>query len=621
MKFLCRLLCLAGILCIPTLKGYSQQGFTDSIKTAISNGNTGESTRAALFNRLAEFYRTAKQYDDARRYARQGAALAVSRRNYMEATRAYTALLNVLVNTHAFGNMKAVCDSATDMARRAGNPRAEAYACYARALFAKAFDSTENMVRSCLAGLKQLELEDDPHLAAKLYYQLYAVNANWNNAPKVDLYARKALENALRTDDYNTMSNCYAALATAHEYHYNGSGNQRYRDSILFYLRQAAQLYRQHPGQVAPQAYGIICINIADCYLRHFPAADNNARDTALYYARTAGELLHAMPNSEEVVASSLGILGAYAQRSGNYRGTELYLRQAYQVMLSADQPYTPTLINITQSLADFYKQQGDYPQALTFQKEVTGYNSKYFDQQQALNTQKLEAQYETTKKEQEMQVLKEREKSHTRQNYLYGSIALVSLLGLVFMFRSYHFRLRYSLQREKQLALEKQESETLIKLEREEQARLRAEQQLLELRQQQLNTEAMANMLLLDHKNKMLHQLKDRLNDDDAQDMQKVLKEEEVLDDDFEQARMQILQVHPGFFQQLSARAQKKLTLLDLKLCAYLYLKMDTRHIARMMHVEVKSVRMSRYRIKQKLGLNKDEDLNTFLQGLTEPV
>lgn len=44
-------------------------------------------------------------------------------------------------------------------------------------------------------------------------------------------------------------------------------------------------------------------------------------------------------------------------------------------------------------------------------------------------------------KKKSEMQVLKEQEKSRRLQNYLYGYIALASLLGLLFMFRSYHFK------------------------------------------------------------------------------------------------------------------------------------------------------------------------------------
>lgn len=604
--------------CLFCIEAYAQTTYTDSLQHVADRNLLPAGDKPALLNRLGELYRTMKLYDTAKARARQSAAIARQQHNYTEATAAYALLLNAEANVQEFAAMKVACDSAGIMAQRAAAPRARAYACFSKALFYKSFDSLEVMVHFCLQGLKELEQQADPYLASKLYYLLYAVNANWNKAEQADQYARKALTYALQTDNYNVQSNAYAALAVAHEYAYTASKLPAERDSILLYLRQAAQLYHQYPGRVVPHAYGIICINIADCYQRFFPANDKRARDSAIYYARIAGDLLRSAPNSEEIVASSLGILSAYAQQAGDHRLAERYLQEAY-LLMQTGKPLYPTLITVTQSLADFYTQQGDYRRAMAFQKEVTTYSDKHFDQQQALNTQKLEVQYETAQKEREVQVLKEQEKSRRLQNYLYGGIAAASLLGLVFMFRAYHFRLRYSMQREKQLELEKQESEMQVRLEQEARARLKAEQQLLEARQQQLNTEAMANMLLLEHKNKMLHQLKDKLSDDEALHLQKMLKEEEVLDDDFEQAHLQIQQVHPGFFQQLGSRAQRKLTLLDLKLCAYLYLKMDTRHIARMMNIEIKSVRMSRYRIKQKLGLDKDEDLITFLQGLGE--
>lgn len=184
-------------------------------------------------------------------------------------------------------------------------------------------------------------------------------------------------------------------------------------------------------------------------------------------------------------------------------------------------------------------------------------------------------------------------------------------------MFRSYHFRLRYSLQREKQLNLEKKDSELQMMLEKEEKARLKAEQQLLESQQQQLQKEVMASQLQLEHKKEMLFQIKEKLADSNQLNINKIWNEELLLDNDFEVAKFQIQQVHPEFFSLLNQRAVQKLTALDLKLCAYLHLKMDTKKIAQLMHVEAKSVRMSRYRIKQKLGLGKEDDLNVFLQNM----
>ncbi|MNX82037.1 hypothetical protein D3C86_1137480 [compost metagenome] len=323
------------------------------------------------------------------------------------------------------------------------------------------------------------------------------------------------------------------------------------------------------------------------------------------------------MGNTQEVTASSLGILSEYASRKGNHAQAEAYLLEAYTLMKAEEHPYYYTLISVVHSLSALYKKQGDFKRALAYQEEVTEYTIKNFAQKQDMAAQKLEVQFETEKKNNEVRLLKEREESRRRQGFLYACIAIASSLGLLFMFRSYHFKLRLSLQREKQLKLEKQESEIQVLLEKEEQARLKAEQQLLETQQQQLQKEVMANVLQLEHKNRMLSDIKDKLADGDPVNMQKLLKEEMILDKDFEDAKLRIQQVHPVFFSLINEKAHKKLTLLDMKLCAYLYLKMDNRQISQLMHIEPKSVRMSRYRIKQKLGLQKEEDLNLFLQEL----
>ena len=593
MKSFIALFFFVGTFC---LGAFAQSTYLDSLRSAINQPQLSDQEKPALLNQLAEVYRVNKDYQNATKTAKESARIALHYKNYTDATKAYVVLLNSKIGVQEFAQIRQLSDTVMIMARKANEPLSMAYAYYAQVLFYKTLDNPENVVKFCQQGLKELEKKADPFLAAKIYYQLYVVNSNWNNEARVYQYAKLAMQNALLAKDYTVLSNCYNAMSVAHEYKYNTAHQQSELDSTLYYLNKSEDLYRQYPGQVNNFAYAINCINIASYYLKYFPPADHNAESKAVYYANRAREVLKNAPNSQEVVASSLGILSEYAKREGKDADVERYLIEAYQLMLTEQPPYYYTMINVAQALSDFYKNKGNYQKALEFQQEVTKYNNQNFNQQKALNAQKLEIQYEIEKKNNEVQLLKEREKSQRKQSYLYGGIALASFLCLLFMFRSYHFRLRYSLQREKQLGLE---------------------QQLLETQQQQLKKEVMANVLQLEHKNQMLHNLKDKLTGGDEVNMQKILKEEMLLDNDFEQAKVQIQQVHPDFFQLLNKKAQKKLTLLDLKLCAYLYLQMDTRQIAQLMHVEAKSVRMSRYRIKQKLGLEKEDDLNGFLQGL----
>src|SRR5690606_2015002 len=174
-----------------------------------------------------------------------------------------------------------------------------------------------------------------------------------------------------------------------------------------------------------------------------------------------------------------------------------------------------------------------------------------------------------------------------------------------------------------KKLAMEKDDSYSQAamqhKIEKEEQARLKAKQYLLQLKRQQLEKEALANSLIIEHKNDMLKQIQGKIQGGgEAGDIQKLLKEELLLRADFDDVKMQIQQLHPTFFNQLTEKAVHKLTPLDLKYCAYIYLQMTTKQIAEMLKLETKSVTMFTYMIKQKYGLRNDVDLEKFLIDLS---
>ena len=59
-------------------------------------------------------------------------------------------------------------------------------------------------------------------------------------------------------------------------------------------------------------------------------------------------------------------------------------------------------------------------------------------------------------------------------------------------------------------------------------------------------------------------------------------------------------------FFNKLIEVSKNKLTNQDLKYAAYLYLNMDNVQISNVMKVETKTVCMAKYRLKQKIGLEK---------------
>jgi len=57
-------------------------------------------------------------------------------------------------------------------------------------------------------------------------------------------------------------------------------------------------------------------------------------------------------------------------------------------------------------------------------------------------------------------------------------------------------------------------------------------------------------------------------------------------------------------------------LTKTEIKLCSFIRLKLSIAQIAHLQHIDTASVVVGRYRLKKKLGLGTDENLDKFLQS-----
>ena len=56
-------------------------------------------------------------------------------------------------------------------------------------------------------------------------------------------------------------------------------------------------------------------------------------------------------------------------------------------------------------------------------------------------------------------------------------------------------------------------------------------------------------------------------------------------------------------------------MSITDKKICAYLKMDLSSKEIAPLLGMTVRSVEMTRYRMRQKLGLSREDNLSDFLQ------
>lgn len=90
-------------------------------------------------------------------------------------------------------------------------------------------------------------------------------------------------------------------------------------------------------------------------------------------------------------------------------------------------------------------------------------------------------------------------------------------------------------------------------------------------------------------------------------------LTQPDQIDRDWEVFAQRFDQVHAHFLRRLKERFPQ-ITPKDQKLCAYLRLNLSSKEIAPLLGISVRSVEVSRYRLRRKLDLDSEENLTEFL-------
>ncbi|MDO4782005.1 MAG: hypothetical protein Q4A09_02155 [Capnocytophaga felis] len=544
-----------------------------------------------------------------------------------------------------FNSAKEYMQKAENEAEKANSAQALAYGYYTKAYYYNYLDIRSLAVENCQLALTIAEENKIELLKPRLYYILYGAYSNMEDASLARKYAQKTIETASKARNYNLLSNGYSAMSTVMGYLYKKERNEVFKDSILIYLQRSAEVYKQYPNKVSSITYGITNINIADFYYQSGSLSDTNTLDSIQKYTTIALEVSQGKSNTASIQANAKGLLAEIALQQGNTSEAEKLLTEAF-VEISKQQPVIDyyTLIALAEALSQLYEKSGNLEKALYLKNEKEKYKAKLHDQTQQEQILRLEAEFENQQIKQEIETISQLAESRKQLNYLYIGTSFLALIALIFVVRNQQNKSK--LQTEKQLRLEKEKDEAearallkekerrllsiqksqmereikmQLRLEKEEQARLKAEQELLQLKNEQMQKEVLANALQIDRKNKLLEEIKDKIKQEgNTFNIDRVLKKEKFLDDTIEQTVKEFQDIHPDFFNKLCELSANKLTPLDLKYCAYMYLKLSTKEIASAFNVEPKSIRMSKYRIKQKLNLEKEENLEEFLQSLT---
>ena len=338
------------------------------------------------------------------------------------------------------------------------------------------------------------------------------------------------------------------------------------------------------------------------------------AKDSVDLYATLA--LKNGLATKHEgIIINYLGLLSQLADMDNNNSKIEALLLQ-YKAKIENYSVKQPDLQSkIYYALSQFYKKKNDQALALTYYElYVESYTLSSEENLQRSN-QLLDAKYELTKKQDQIKLLDDKNKAITYQKYLSVGIAISLFIALILLFVSYNYKLKYSIQQQKVLEIKTEETNLQAAL-------LETEQRLILAEKKQLQKELLAESVQVERKKELLHNMKaefgtDKLDQKTIQNLTRIINEEIRLDKDFATLKTDIKEIDPEFISRLQQQSDNKLTQLDLQYCSYLKLNLTTKQMSKLLHVEPSSIRMNKYRLKQKLQLSKDQDLNTYLDQL----
>ncbi len=403
----------------------------------------------------------------------------------------------------------------------------------------------------------------------------------------------------------------------------------------LGYYTRALQLFRKI-GDTINTAYPLT--NLAECY--YYIENLDLARD----YALQAGEVTRKSKDNV-LMARSLMILGMVRSRQKDYMGAIELLNQSLEIQKENTKVHPgPSNINYSEllsKLGDTWFKTGDLQKAFFYTRE--GYAlaismrqirqvmvsalllSQIFEKNQQLDSalfyhkiyvaeldslsksgnvisvklMEVRQEYEKKQKESELGMALERSAKRTMLIvYISSGFVLLAVILILFL---------------------------MLKIERQKKQKSEIEKQGLSEKLEFQNKELTTNVMYLTRMNEFVLVLAEKMKkmvlteeSENAVIVKSIINELERTSnpDNWKEFEVRFQQVHTNFYRKLGDQFPD-LTPNELKLCAFLRLNMSTKEISSITYQSQNSIMVARSRLRQKLGISKDENLVTFLAQL----
>lgn len=260
--------------------------------------------------------------------------------------------------------------------------------------------------------------------------------------------------------------------------------------------------------------------------------------------------------------------------------------------------------------LVDLSKQENNYEKAFKYLQLSKVLNDSVFGNKSSNNHDlfDLKDTYRITKENEKTEKQEQRLKELEQEDYIWflKYVILVSSIIFLLVFGFLFFRqLRTKHANEKELIKEKQRLE------------LKRQQEILELKNKELTAQALQLIEKEEFLSHLNHKLSKQKENIDVKTISRMVKSiQGNPTSNWKEFEARFTQINQSFYKNLKEQ-YPNLGQTDQKICALIKLNFSSKEMSSLLGISVESVHTSRYRLRKKLGLNRNDSLSKFINSI----
>lgn len=615
----------------------AQQKTIDSLNTVLKGGKLTPIENLQAMILLTKCY-IDEEKDKAHELCDKTLALARNQNNIELKLQAYVNKAFTQEMRDSIESSYYLIDTCFQYMEKVGNTRVKAEALMGIAGLKHGFQDESDVLSIVLNALDMAKQIDDKKLQVRIYYFLTNVYyAQLKDTENISKYAELASQATDGLSDKQAQGLSYISKGFMYRMKFvENREHPAYLDSSIVYMNKSISLFESIDGLLPLK----IQLNPVGHLTSSYTYKTFERNDSTFYiYPDSIYKYAHIMLNKAQkahnpyYTATAYNFLSGYESNYKRFQKAEEMLLKAMDILNDSNDRNLQKRHSISLSLVYQLRIMGKYEQALDYLEDAYICQEKLYRKKYIRDGQITEAKYRL--KEKERQLLLSQEKAKEQRRFLLGSIFGGAIL-ILFLFIFYQMRLKNSTQKNK--LLEKEKEEVRLKsiinekeLQRSESQRKtlalekelekeKAERQALEINQ--LQKELIVGSAQLEQKNETIEKIKQKLNENkqlNDNDIKNLFLSDKMADKSFDSFFNLLQKVHPGFYSKLQEKADQKLTVLHLKYCTYIFMNFSSKEIANITHVSSNTVRTTKYRLKRKLNLAKEENLATYIKNVIQ--